>query len=232
MQSAENPGRGPSRKPRSARGSTSDAFDQAYFDRYYESRRTRVHGATQIANLARGVTGLLDWWGAPLRSVLDVGAGPGLLRDWFKKHRRGVRYVSTDVSAYACERYGHEQRDITRWRAARRFDLVFCQGVLPYLDDAGVASAIENLGAMCAGFLYLEAITARDLDEVCDRDLTDVAVHERPGGFYRALLDVHFEPVGAGLYHRRGGPVTFYELELGGPLGGTKPRGRGTKEAR
>ncbi len=216
------------RTPTKPRPSRSDAFDRAYFDRYYESRRTRVHGAAQVGHLARAITGMFDWWGVPLGSVLDVGAGPGLLRDWFKKHRPAVKYLSTDVSAYACERYGHAQRDITSWRVARRFDLVFCQGVLPYLDDAGAASAIENLAAMCGGFLYLEAITARDLVEVCDTKLTDVAVHERPGAFYRALLDPHFEAVGCGLYHRRGGPGLFYELELGSPLA-TKPRGQGTK---
>lgn len=198
------------------RGSSSDTFDQAYFDRFYESRRTRVHGATQVANLARAITGFFDWWSVPLTSVLDVGAGPGLLRDWFRARRPNVRYVSTDVSAYACERYGHEHRDITRWRANKRFDLVFCQGVLPYIDDAGVAKAIANLAAMCRGFLYLEAITRRDLDTVCDRALTDVAVHERPGSFYLKLLEPHFEEVGCGLYHRRGGPGRFYELEAPG----------------
>lgn len=195
------------------RAAANEAFDRAYFDRFYESRRTRVHGAAQIASLAKGITGLLEWWGAPLTSVLDVGAGPGILRDWFRAHRRNVRYVSTDVSAYACERYGHEHRDITAWRSPKRFDLVFCQGVLPYIDDAGAARAIENLAAMCRGFLYLEAITRRDLDEVCDRDLTDVAVHERPASFYLRLLEPHFEAVGCGLYHRRGGPTRFYELE-------------------
>lgn len=191
-------------------------FDRTYFDRFYESRRTRVHGAEQVAALARGITGMLAWWGAPLATVLDVGAGPGLMRDWFRKNLPRVKYTSTDFSAYACEKYGHEQRDIASWRSAKRFDLVICQGVLPYLDDRAASAAIENLAAMTRGFLYLEAITRRDLDEVCDRELTDVAVHERAGRFYRTRLDAHFENVGAGLYHRRGGPARFYELERSG----------------
>ncbi|CAN5686880.1 hypothetical protein BH09MYX1_BH09MYX1_26520 [soil metagenome] len=199
-----------------SRTATNEAFDQAYFDRFYESKRTRVQGAAEVANLAQAITGLYAWWSAPLTSVLDVGAGPGLLRDWFRTHRKSVRYTSTDVSAYACERYGHERRDITRWRSTKRFDLVFCQGVLPYIDDEGVGTAIENLAAMCRGFLYLEAITQRDLDTVCDRSLTDVAVHERPASFYLRLLEPHFEEAGCGLYHRRGGPARFYELEAPG----------------
>jgi SAM-dependent methyltransferase len=190
-----------------------DRFDAAYFGRFYESRKTRVHGPVEIARLARGVTGMIAWFGGEIRSVLDVGAGAGLWRDWFAKHRKGVRYVSTDVSAYACERYGHERRDIARWRGRERFDLVVCQGVLPYLPDEDAGRAIDNIAAMCSGFLYVEAITVRDLMEVCDREATDVAVHVRPGAWYRERLERHFTTLGCGLHYRKGGPLCFYELE-------------------
>lgn len=190
------------------------SFDAAYFERFYESRRTRVHGKREIARLARGVCGIVAWLGGDIRSVLDVGAGAGLWRDWFRRHRPEVRYVSTDVSPYACKRYGHEQRDVSRWRAAERFDLVVCQGVLPYLPAADAARAIDNLGAMCRGFLYLEAITTRDLRAVCDLDVTDVAVHPRTGAWYRERLGRHFVQVGCGLFHARSGGLRFYELEI------------------
>ncbi len=190
-------------------------FDAAYFDRYYESRRTRVHGRAEIAHLARGVTEMIAWFGVELGSVLDVGAGPGLWRDWFRAHKKGVRYVSTDVSPYACERYGHEQRDIARWRARERFDLIVCQGVLQYLPDDDAERAIANLGAMSRGFLYLEAITARDLQQACDREATDTAVFTRTGAWYRRRLARHFVAVGCGLYCVVGGPAVFYELERG-----------------
>src|SRR5262245_16010207 len=110
---------------------TRPAFDAAYYARFYERAATRVQGPREVARLARGITGIIEWVGGSLDSVLDVGAGPGLWRDWFAKHRPRVAYVSTDVSAYACKRYGHVRRDIVRWRARRRFDLVVCQGVLP-----------------------------------------------------------------------------------------------------
>lgn len=190
-----------------------ERFDAGYFDRYYESAKTRVHGKAQVAHLARGVTEMIAWFGGDLRSVLDVGAGPGLWRDWFAAHKKGVRYVSTDVSAYACERYGHEQRDITRWRSRERFDLVVCQGVLPYLDDQGAERAVDNLAAMCRGFLYLEAITARDLREACDLEATDTSVHVRTGAWYRKRLSKHFTAVGCGLYCVKDGPFVFYDLE-------------------
>jgi hypothetical protein len=189
-------------------------FDAAYYGRFYESTKTRVHGAPEVSHLAAGITSMLAWWGADLRNVLDVGAGTGLFRDWFRQHRPDVKYRSTEYSAYACAKYGHEQRDIASWRDKGRFDLVVCQGVLPYLDNASAARAIENLGAMTRGFLYLEAITARDLRDVCDQELTDVQVFPRSGSWYRTRLDAHFVCVGGGLYYAADGPLSFYELEM------------------
>lgn len=188
-------------------------FDAAYFRRYYGSPRSRVYGEEQVAHVARGVTGFVQWFGVEIESVLDVGAGTGLWGRWFAAHMPEVRYRSVDASEYACATHGHERRDISEWRARRKHDLVICQGVLPYLDDAACARATANLAAMCRSFLYLEAITARDLREVCDRARTDTRVRARPGSFYRKLLARHFEPVGCGLFHVRGGGGVFYELE-------------------
>jgi 2-polyprenyl-3-methyl-5-hydroxy-6-metoxy-1,4-benzoquinol methylase len=192
-------------------------FDEAYYRRHYAGR-ARVHSAREIARLAEGVTGLAAWLGVELERVLDVGAGPGLWRDWFRRHRPEVRYRSTDVSPYACARYGHERRDVSRWRSRERHDLVVCQGVLQYLDDDAAARAIANLGAMCRGLLYLEAITAHDLAEVVDREATDLAVHARRGAWYRRRLAPHFVQVGAGLWAARRAGLALYELE-GSPPG-------------
>ena len=194
--------------------STRDSFDEAYYARFYGSRRTRVHGAAEVGHLARGVTEMIAWLGGEVRSVLDVGAGIGLWRDWFRAHKRGVRYRSIEVSEYACRAYGHERRDIARWKDARdKFDLVVCQGVLPYLSDADAAAAIDNIAAMSKGFLFLEAITERDLDDVCDRDKTDVAVHARPGRWYRERLGKKFRALGCGLWCVKNSSLVFYELE-------------------
>ena len=192
----------------------SEAFDEGYFERFYERPATRVYGKKEIARLARGVTGLIAWLGGEVESVLDVGAGTGLWRDWLARHRPEVRYRSIDVSQYACERYGHEHRDIATWRERASYDLVVCQGVLPYLEDAACAQAIENIAAMAGGFLFLEAITARDLREVCDLESTDAKVHPRTGDWYRKLLARHFITVGGGLFYVKGGEVRFYELEM------------------
>ena len=197
-------------------------FDEAYYTKHYGGR-ARVHSAVEIARLASGVCGLAGWLGVELESALDVGAGPGLWRDWFRRHRPEVRYRSTDLSAYACERYGHERRDISRWRARGRFDLVVCQGVLQYLEAADAERAIENLGAMARGLVYLEIVTRHDLAEVVDLETTDTAIHARTGAWYRKRLRPHFVQVGAGLWAARRAGLPFYELEAAGRSGGRGP---------
>jgi hypothetical protein len=193
----------------------SQRFDAAYYRRHYGGR-SRVHSPAEVARLAGAVTGLAAWWGLPLETALDVGAGPGHWRDWFRRHRPAVRYRSVDLSPWACRQYGHERRDLARWRARSRFDLVICHGVLQYLDDSEAERAIENLGAMSRGLLYLEAITRRDLAEHVDRDRTDTEVHGRTGAWYRRRLATHFVQVGGGLWASRRSGLVFYELEAAG----------------
>ncbi len=159
------------------------------------------------------MTGFVGWFGGEIERVLDVGAGTGLWGVWFRANMPKVRYRSIDVSAYACEKYGHDRRDISAWRAREKFDLVICQGVLPYLDDPSCVKAVANMARMCRGFLYVEAITARDLRDTCDRERTDTRVIARPARFYRGVLTRHFESLGCGLFHVRGGDKLFYDLE-------------------
>jgi Nodulation protein S (NodS) len=188
-------------------------FDAAYYRRFYGKARTRIHGAEEVAHLGAGLVEMIAWYGGDVRSVLEVGAGVGLLRDWFAKERASVRYVSTEYSAYAAATYGHVQRDIATWKGRQKFDLVVCQGVLPYLSDNGALAAIDNLAAMTRGFLYLEAITRRDYDTVCDREKTDPGMRLRPAAFYKKRLARAFQPVGGGLYYAKNGPLVFWELE-------------------
>lgn len=193
-------------------------FDASYYRRFYGSAATRVYGARDIGHLARGVSGLAGWLGVELRSVLDVGAGTGLWRDWFRRHRPAIVYRSIDVSPHACSTYGHERRDISTWRTTRRFDLVVCHGVLQYLDESAAERAIDNMGAMCRGLLYLEALTEDDAN-VLDTAATDMAIHVRPARWYRERLERHFVQVGAGLWASRRSGIRLYALEGTGGAG-------------
>jgi hypothetical protein len=202
---------------RTAPARSADAdFDARYYRRFYASKRTRVQGAKEVSYLGSALVGLVAWYGGRLRSVLEIGAGTGLLRDWFRANHATVRYLSTEHSPHACASYGHEKRDIARWRSKRKFDLVICQGVLPYLSDADASRAIANLHAMTRGFLYLEAVTRRDHLRVCDVSRTDPRMLFRPAAFYRTRLHRHFIALGGGVYYRRDGRLQFYELEMSG----------------
>jgi predicted TPR repeat methyltransferase len=188
-------------------------FDAAYYHRFYTAPRSRVQGPKEVARLATAVTSIVEATHGPIASVLEIGAGTGLWRAWFAKKRPKALYRSTELSAYAAREYGHERRDITRWRAKSRYDLVVCQGVLPYLSDAEVTRALANLAAMTGSYLYLEAVTARDLASVADNSVTDPGMRHRTGEWYRERLARHFQQVGFGLWVRRGADVRLWELE-------------------
>lgn len=188
-------------------------FDDAYYHRYYVDPSTRVYTQKRHASLIVGVVSMVEWFGIELRSVLDVGAGLGWWPAWLKRHRRRARVVSTELEKAICEKHGHVQADITTWRIPERFDLVVCQGVLPYLDDEGARKAVGNLASMCGNFLYLEAITKEDFHGSIDAERTDLRVTLRTAAFYRRLLKPHFREVGAGLFAARSANLPFYALE-------------------
>jgi SAM-dependent methyltransferase len=191
-------------------------FDRAYYQRFYVDPRTRVYDQRRHAKLVAGVVNLVEWFGVSLDDVLDVGAGLGWWGHWLRRHRPRARVVSTELEPDVCKAYGHQQADLVTLRLPRRFDLVVCQGVLPYLDDAQAARAIENLAAMCGGVLYLEAITKEDVARSVDVTRTDLTVHTRSGAWYRRQLKPHFREVGAGLYAARDAELPFYALEAAG----------------
>jgi hypothetical protein len=201
---------------RHARGGvikSNEIFGEAYYQRFYQNEKTRVQSASEIAPLLSAVVGLCRWYGVPLRNAIDVGAGTGLWRDWFRRNEPNVLYRSVEYSAYACRVFGHERGDLVSIDTARSYDLVVCQGVLPYVQDADLPKAVENLAKLCRGFLYLEAITSRDAAEVCDRSLTDLAVNLRAKAVYEKLLARHFVKLGAGLFIARRAEVPLYDLE-------------------
>ncbi len=188
-------------------------FDADYYRRYYLDPATRIYDRTRHARLVAGVVNLAEWLGVRLSSVLDVGAGVGWWREWLAQHRPGVEVVSTEIEEEVCRQYGHLQADIARWRHREQFDLVVCQGVLPYLPDAAAARAIANLAAMCRGVMYFEAVTKADSRRAVDLTVTDLRVYLRTGAWYRRALKPHFREVGAGLWASRQSSLVCYELE-------------------
>lgn len=189
-----------------------DRFDESYYRRFYGEKS--VHTAGQVHLLASAVHQMCAWWGLDIATVLDVGAGPGFWRDWYRATHPEVTVLSTDVSRHACDTYGHEHADISVWAPKRRFDLVVCHSVLQYPDDDSTIAAIANLGAATGHFMYLEVPTARDYAETVDPQSTDMDVHRRSATWYRRELTKHFRQVGGGLWQSRTSNIPMYELEM------------------
>lgn len=189
----------------------SERFDDAYYQRFYGN--DGAHDSERVGHLAAAVHEMCTWWGVTIASVLDVGAGMGMWRDWYREHHPAVRVRSVDISEHACQTWGHERRDISRWRPGRQYDLVICHSVLQYLADDEAAAAIANLAAATGWVLYLEAPTASDLALRVDPARTDMEVHRRAGTWYRHLLDPHYLQAGAGLWVKHD-TIPMYELEV------------------
>jgi predicted TPR repeat methyltransferase len=191
-------------------------FDEAYYYRFYENPKTRIYGAKEHSHLAQYVFSFARWNDIPVQSVLDVGAGVGLWKNWIAKNAKDVEYTGTEVSLTMCKKHGYQHRDIARWRDRRKYDLIICQGVLQYLADPDVAPAVANIAAMAGGLVYFEVLTRGDLRDRADTEVTDTDVFVRNGSYYRGLFGKHLLPLGGGLHWTRELPPPFWELDVAG----------------
>jgi trans-aconitate methyltransferase len=191
-------------------------FDRKYYDRFYLDPKTRVVDRAAIERLGAFVCSYLRYLELPVANVLDLGCGIGLWRDVLRAELPSARYQGVEYSSYLCEKFGWEQGSVVDYRSKSRFDLVVCQGVLPYLDARAAKTAIENLAKLCRGALYLEAVTREDWDDgVVDKRKTDRAMQLRSAAFYRRALAGHFVALGGGLFAAKRAKVALYALEHG-----------------
>lgn len=190
-------------------------FDEAYYRRFYLDPRTRVSSASANGRLARFVFGYLAYLDIPLKRVADLGCGLGHWRTQLARHHPGAIYTGVDISPYLCARYGWTESSAADFRGRGRYDLVLCQSVLQYLDDAEARAAVANMARLCRGALYLEIVTRRDWESHCNRKVTDGRIHLREGGWYRSLLGRHFRNAGGGIFLPKDSPAVLYELEGG-----------------
>lgn len=193
---------------------TRPSFDRAYYARFYENPKTRVTDSGQVERLAGFVASYLQYLGVGVRRVLDLGCGMGLWREPLARAFPEARYQGVELSTYLCERFGWTQGSVVDFAAKQPFDLVVCQGVLPYLGAAEARRAIANLASLCRGALYLEAVTTDDFrDGVIDRGRTDAGMQLRSRTFYLRALAPNFVPIGGGVFVARAAQVPLYALE-------------------
>ena len=189
-------------------------FDEAYYQRYYFDKKTSVVDPEHVERLGAFVCSYLQYLRVPVKRVLDVGCGIGLWQGPVARHFPGAAYHGVEVSEYLCGRYGWTRGSVVNYQSAEPFDLVICQGVLPYLSAADLQLALRNLGRLSRGALYVEAVTREDYErETLDEALTDPRLFRHRAQLYRRGLADGFKTLGGGVWLSHKAEVPLFELE-------------------
>lgn len=195
--------------------SASDSiFDAAYYQHFYYDKKTSVVDHGHMDRLAAFVCSYLQYLRLPVRRVLDIGCGIGLWRDRITRHYPQASFYGVEYSEYLCGRFGWERGSVLDYQAQAPFDLVICQGVLPYLSATDAKAALHNLGRLCSGALYVEAVAREDWEcGIVDETLTDARLFQHPAQLYRSGLAKSFNALGGGLWLSRQAEVPVFALE-------------------
>jgi len=175
-----------------------------------------VVDTAHAARLGAFVCSYLQYVRVPVQRVLDVGCGIGLWRDAIAQHFPQASYHGVEYSEYLCQRYGWEQGSVVDYAPAdgQPFDLVICQGVLPYLSPADLKLALANLGRLSKGALYVEAVAREDYErDIIDDELTDPRLYRHRAELYRRGLAQGFTELGGGVWLSRRADVPLFALE-------------------
>jgi SAM-dependent methyltransferase len=189
-------------------------FDHEYFRRFYLDPKTAAASREDLAARAHFIAAFADYLEIDVRRILDAGCGLGLMRPTFRRMFPKARYVGLETSDYLCRKFGWQRGSVVDWAGRRQFDIVVCYDVLQYLSDREAERALANLARLCRGLLHFSALTREDWLYHCDKTRTDPDVHMRPAAWYRRRLRRRFYEAGAGLWVRRGAPVTLWSLEF------------------
>jgi SAM-dependent methyltransferase len=190
------------------------SFDREFFTRFYADQATAVTSAEEMFRRARFVWSYLIHLQLDVRTVLDAGCGTGLWKRALRRLDRDIDYTGIDPSDYLCRRYGWTQCGIAEFRSRKKFDLVVCQDVLQYVDDADVGRSIDALTRACRGALYFDVPTRDDVDaRLLDMRRTDRDVHIRSADWYRRFFKRDFVNAGGGVFVRRNAGAVVLALE-------------------
>ena len=195
------------------------AFDSAYFRKYYFDTATRVTSAAEMRDRAQLIAAVLRHAGIPVRRIIDLGCGIGLLRKPLAQVLPRARYVGVEASDYLCARYKWIKGSAADFAPRSPGDLCICYDVLQYLQDRVAAQAIANFAKLTRAALYVSALTREDWRENCDRTRTDRSVHLRSGGWYRRRLRRKFRYLGFGVWLRKDVTAMLWDMERQEPAG-------------
>jgi len=191
-----------------------NVFDEAYYQRYYFNKKTSVVDPEHVARLGAFVCSYLQFIRVPVQRVLDVGCGIGLWREVIKRHFPQAEFHGVEYSEYLCGRFGWERGSVVDYQAGAPYDLVICQGVLPYLSAADAKLAMRNLARLSCGALYVEAVAREDWEQdIVDDELTDPRLFKHRAQLYRQGLAEGFTELGGGVWLSRQSDLPVFALE-------------------
>lgn len=193
-------------------------YDEAYFSKWYQDPRTRVHPPEQVRRKVRLVVSVAEYFlRRKVRSVLDIGAGEGRWRAELRRMRPGIRYVGVDPSEYVVRRHGKRRNiklgsfeQLSELSLGSGYDLVVCADVLQYVADAPLKRGVRHIATMLRGVAFLEGYTTGD-DMEGDLEGWQPRSKER---YRRIFADAGLEACGLHCYLARGVAESAVELEL------------------
>ncbi len=190
-----------------------EKFDKAYYQHFYNNPATRAGTIASARRQAAFISAYLNYAELPVKRILDLGCGLGRLLRALQRCYPRASCVGVEYSDYLCERYGWLPGSVVDYRDAT-YDLVICDDVLSYLDDARCAKALRNIAALTHGAAFLGLITLEDRD-ICDFQRSDRLQHLRPATWYRRRINQNFQSIGGGLYLRKPMAATMWTMDLG-----------------
>src|SRR3989344_1975432 len=186
------------------KSASATTFDEAYYQRFYFDKKTSVVDPAHMERLGTFVCSYLKYLRVPVSRVLDVGCGIGLWKGIVAQHFPEASYQGVEFSPYLCERFGWQQGSVVDYVADKPFDLVICQGVLPYLSPPDLKAALLNLGRLTQGALYVEAVSREDFErDIIDEEITDNRVFRHRAELYRRGLREGAIELGGGVWLSR-----------------------------
>jgi SAM-dependent methyltransferase len=165
-------------------------YDRAYFDRWYRSRKHRVHDQGEVKRKVHLAVASAEYFlRHPIRNVLDIGAGEGAWHKHLRSLRRDIQYFGIDPSDYVVQRFGAQRNirkggfgDLHTLRGLE-FDLVVCSDVLHYVSEKEIKRGLPALVRLTGGAAFIEVLTRED-DIVGDLD----GLIQRPAAWYKRLF--------------------------------------------
>jgi len=144
-------------------------YDEAYFNRWYRSRRAVVTAESRDRKIRLALSAAEYVLGRRVERVLDVGCGEAPWRAVLKRMRPGIEYTGVDSSDYVLRRYGKRRNiirgtfgDVGRLGLRGRFDLIVCADVLHYVPTPEMRRGLVSIRRLLRGIAYIEAFATSD----------------------------------------------------------------------